>query len=315
MDNLILAINVVFPLLFMMIVGYILRIENFVNENSLNVMNKLIFVVFMPVLLFVNIYQMDIGEVLEENNLFLILLLYIIIIAVFVALIFILPRFVKDKKKCSVMIQGLTRGNSLLFGIPIVASIYGNDHTGTVSLLAAFLIPLFNVLAVIVLELFRGGKVNVNKVLLGVVKNPIIIGSALAFIFVITGLKIPNLIMSPIDSMSKVTTPLSFVVLGGTFNFNRLHNNAKYLTTVVVGKLIIIPAVVFLIACTLKLGNEYMAAILGIMTSPVAIASFTMAKEMDADGELAGQIVITTSVVSIVTIFAWVYLLRTFNMI
>lgn len=315
MNNLTLAINVVFPLFFMMVVGYIMRIENMVDDYSLNIMNKMIFRVFMSILLFLNIYKMDIKEALSKDNIFLILMLYTIIITVFIILLFILPKFVKDKKRCSVMIQGLVRGNSILFGIPVVASIYGDDRIGLVSLLAAYLIPLFNVLGVIVLEMFRGGKVNIKKVLLGIVKNPTIVASALAFLFIFIGIKIPGLILSPLESMSKVTTPLAFIVLGGTFDFKALCNNAKYLTFVALGKLIIIPAIVFYIAYSLGIGNEAMVALLGVMTSPVAIASFTMAKEMDADGELAGQIVIITSVASIVTIFMWVYLFGTLNII
>ncbi len=315
MDNLVLAINVVFPLLFMMVVGYLMKVKNLVDDHSLNIMNKIIFRVFMAILLFLNIYKMDIKEALNKDNLFLILMLYIIIISVFLILILGLPKFVKDKKKCSVMIQGLVRGNSILFGIPIVASIYGDNHIGTVSLLSAYLIPLFNVLGVTVLEIYRGGKVNIKKILLGIVKNPVIVASTLAFLFIIIGIKIPSLILSPLESMSKVTTPLAFIVLGGTFDFKMLCNNAKYLTVVAVGKLIIIPAIVFYIAYNLGVENEKMVALLGVMTSPVAIASFTMAKEMDADGELAGQIVITTSIASIATIFIWVYLFGTLNIL
>ncbi|KUO75827.1 MAG: hypothetical protein APF77_09140 [Clostridia bacterium BRH_c25] len=315
MDNLTLAINVVFPLFFMMVAGYIMRRKNWVDDHSLNIMNKLIFRVFMSILLFLNIYKMDIKEALNKENLFLILLLYMIIIAVFLISIFMLPKFVKDKKKCSVMVQGLVRGNSILFAIPIVASIYGDDHVGVVSLLSAYLIPLFNVLGVTVLEMYRGGKVDIKKILLGIAKNPTIIASTLAFLFIIVGIKIPGLILSPLESMSKVTTPLAFIVLGGTFDFKMLCNNAKYLTVVALGKLIIVPAIVFYMAYNLGIENEEMVALLGVMISPVAIASFTMAKEMDADGELAGQIVITTSVASIATIFMWVYLFGTFNII
>ncbi|MHB1394622.1 MAG: AEC family transporter [Clostridia bacterium] len=101
MDNLTLAFNIVFPLFFMMVAGYIMRRKNWVDDHSLNIMNKLIFRVFMSILLFLNIYKIDIKEALNKDNLFLILLLYMIIIAVFLISIFILPKFVKDKKKCS----------------------------------------------------------------------------------------------------------------------------------------------------------------------------------------------------------------------
>lgn len=315
MDNIILALNVVFPLLFMMVVGYVIRKINLVDDHSLDVMNTLIFRVFMAILIFLNIYSMKVKEAINNNNLRLIIMSYIIVIAIFLFCNFILPKFIGDKKKCSVIIQGIVRSNSILFGIPIAASIYGENHIGVVSLLSACLILLFNVLGVTVLEVYRGGKVKLKKIISGIVKNPCIISSALAMLFLISGIKISKLILFPLESMSKITTPLAFIVLGGTFNFKMLNKNLKYLTTVTIGKLILLPAIAFLIAYQLGFQDEAMVALLGVMASPAPVASFTMAKEMDADGELAGQIVISTSIISILTIFVWVYLLKTLNLI
>lgn len=315
MNDMILAINVVFPLLAMMIVGYIIRIINLVDEHSLNVMNKLTFRVFMSTLIFLNIYKLDVEEAINKENLNLIIMLYIMIIAVFLIAISILPKFVKDKKKCGVMIQGLVRGNCLLYGIPIAASIYGEDNIGLIVLLSACIIPLFNILGVTALEIYCGGSVNIKKVLSGIVKNPSIVASALAFLFVASGINIPHLIISPLESISKVTIPLAFIVLGGTFDFTEFTKNISCIISVVIGKLIAIPSIIFFIIYHIGLRNETMVAFLGIIASPVPIASFTMAKEMDADGELAGQIVIATSVASIITIFAWIYLFKTLNLI
>jgi predicted permease len=216
----------------------------------------------------------------------------------------------KDKKKCSVMIQGVFRSNLVLFGIPIAASLYGEARIGIVSLLAAFIVPLFNILAVIVLEYYRGGNVNYKKVLLNIIKNPLIIASAIAFILLMLHIQIPELFLSPLSSLSKVATPLAFIVLGGTFQFRRISANLKYLIAVVLGKLIFFPLVVLTVAIALGFREEALVALIGVTASPTAVSSFTMAIEMDADGELAGQIVIFTSIISIITLFFLVYLLK-----
>ena len=163
--------------------------------------------------------------------------------------------------------------------------------------------------------MYRGGKVDFKNILLGIARNPTIIASIMAFLLIILGIEFPGLILSTLESMSRVTTPLAFIVLGATFDFRLLCNNVKYLTVVAVGKLIVVPAIVIYIAYNLEIRSENLVALLGVITSPVAIASFTMAKVMDADGELAGQIVITTSIASIATIFMWVYLFGTLDII
>jgi predicted permease len=208
------------------------------------------------------------------------------------------------------MIQGVFRSNLVLFGIPIAASVYGEDRIGIVSLLAAFIVPLYNILAVIVLEYYRGGNVNYRKVILNIIKNPLIIASAIAFILLMLRIQIPEILLSPLSSLSKVATPLAFIVLGGTFQFKRIRTNLKYLSVVVLGKLLLFPLAVFTAAIALGFRGEALVALIGVTASPTAVSSFTMAVEMDADGELAGQIVIFTSIISIITIFLFVFLLK-----
>ena len=310
MNNIILAFSVVFPLMLQMTIRYVLRRRKLVDDHSLTVMNKLVFRVFLPLLLFLNIYTLKPSEAFNKQNVALLLLSVLCILLSVLLMHLTFPNFVKDKRKCSVIIQGIFRGNLVLFGIPISASIFGEDRIGIVSLLAAFIVPLFNALAVIVLEYYRVSKVNYLKVLLNIVKNPLIIASTSAFILLTLRIQIPELILSPLSGLSKIATPLAFIVLGGTFQFRRISANLRYLFTVVLGKLILFPFVVFTIAITLGFRGEALAALIGVTASPTAVSSFTMAIEMDADGELAGQVVIFTSIFSIATIFILVYLLK-----
>jgi predicted permease len=299
----------------MMLVGYGLRKRNITDTHSLNVMNKLVFRVFLPLLLFLNIYSLDPKEALNQENVKLLIMTAISVLATVILSHIVLSKTVKDKKKCSVMIQGIFRSNLVLFGIPIATSIYGENRIGIVSLLAAFIVPLFNILAVTVLELYRGSKVKLKSVLFSILKNPLILASAFAFLLIILRIQLPDILLSSITSMSKVATPLAFVILGGTFQFDRLAVNTKHLIVVVLSKLILLPAIVFAIALLLGFRNEALVALIGAFASPTAVSSFTMALEMEADGELAGQIVVLTSIACILTIFLWVLILRTMKFI
>ena len=315
MNNIILAFQVVFPLILMMTVGYVVKQLKITDTASLNVMNKLVFRVFLPLLLFLNIYTLKPEEALNSDNAKLLLLSAFCILGIIILTHLLLPYFVKDKKRISVIIQGIFRSNLVIFGIPIAASIYGDEHIGIVSLLAAFIVPFYNFLAVIVLEYYRGSKIKLKSLLLSIIKNPLILASLFAFIIILLGIKIPAPLLSPLQSMSKVATPLAFVVLGGTFHFNRLAHNMKPLITVTIGRLILFPAIVITLAILLGFRNEALVALIGVTASPTAVSSFTMALEMDADGELAGQIVIITSIACIITLFFWVLFLRTWNFI
>lgn len=315
MTNFLLALSVVFPLMFIMSIGYLLKRTGITDTHSLNIMNVMTYRLFLPVLLFLNIYSMRPEDTLNQSNALLIIMTALCLIVSVVINHFIFSRFVPDKKRCSVMVQGTFRGNLIMFGIPIAITLNGPDHIGTVSLLAACIVPLFNLLAVIVLEMQRSSKISITKILLGIITNPIIIASVLAILLLVADIKIPGLILSPLESISKVATPLAFIVLGGTFQFKHLRHNLRFLIPVAMVKLILLPAFIISIAYLLGFREEAIVAIIGGIASPVAVSSYTMATVMEADGELAGQIVIVTSLISIITIFLWVLSLVTLQII
>ena len=151
MENFLLALNVVLPIFFIMTLGFLLKKIKMVDEHSLSIMNKLVFRVFMSTLLFLNVYNIGDLSALSMDNLKLLGYAFIIILVVlFIAWLIYMPK-VKDKRKLSVLIQGVYRGNFVLFGLAIVDSIYGKEGLATVSLLTIVVIPTFNVLAVIIL--------------------------------------------------------------------------------------------------------------------------------------------------------------------
>ena len=298
MENFLLAFNVVFPIFLIMMLGVILKRKNMVDEKSLNVMNSLIFRLFMPTLLFFNIYNMGDLSTLSFDNLKLLAYAFSsILIVLFLAWLIYIPK-VKDKKKLSVLIQGVYRGNFVLFGLAIADSLYGKESLGTVSLLTAIVIPTFNVIAVILLEYYSGNEVNKIKLIKQVFKNPLIIATLTAIVFLVLKINIPKPVYKAIGDISKIATPLAFLVLGAGLKFgNILKLIGNPLVTVGLGKL-------------LGFQGIELVALLSMSACPTAVVSYTMAKEMNADGDLAGEIVATTSMLSIFTIFCWVLILK-----
>jgi len=310
MENFLLAFNVVFPIFLIMMLGVILKRKNMVDEKSLNVMNSLIFRLFMPTLLFFNIYNMGDLSTLSFDNLKLLAYAFSsILIVLFLAWLIYIPK-VKDKKKLSVLIQGVYRGNFVLFGLAIVDSIYGKEGLATVSLLTIVVIPTFNVLAVIILEYYSGREISKLKLLKQVFKNPLIIATLLGISFIILKINIPKPVYKTLSDISKIATPLAFIVLGAELQFGNMLKNIKYLISVNILRLIGNPLVTVGLGKLLGFQGIELVALLSMSACPTAVVSYTMAKEMNADGDLAGEIVATTSMLSIFTIFCWVLILK-----
>lgn len=310
MDNLIISFNVVFPLMAMMVIGYILKRINLLSEEMSVKMNKVIFRIFLPCMLFKNIYD---SEINSGFNYKLVIFTVCFIVGCFAVLALIIPRFVKDNKQRSVMLQGCFRSNFVIYGLPVTISLLGETNAGITAILIAVVVPLYNLLAILSFQIFGEAKLNLKSFLIGIIKNPLIVTSLVGIAALVLRLNspdwfgfdfvLPTAVYDTISSLGRVTTPLSFVLLGASFKFASVKKNAALLSAATIIRLVILPVIGLSIAtlCGFR-GLDYVAVLVMIST-PNAVSSYTMAQEFDADYNLAGEIVVFTSMISIVTMF------------
>ena len=296
------AFKVVLPIMVYVTIGYILRLLKFFDEKSLKTVNNLVFKVFLPCLLFYNIYTTQIDKILDFD---LIVYAVCFVSILFLLLMIFVPVFVKDNSKRGVIIQGIFRSNFVLFGMPVTISLMGEGNGGLTSIAIAFIVPLYNVLAVICLETFRKNKINIFTVLKGIVKNPLIISSVLGILFLSFEIKLPVVLSDIVRDLSRVATPLALVGLGASFTFRSVKNNLGYLSAIVLMKLIVLPVTAISIsAYVFGFRGAAIVTLISVFASPTAVSSFTMAQSMGGDSDLAAQTVVFTSVFSIITVFA-----------
>ena len=307
MENLIISFNVVLPLFFCIALGYFLRRIRMYDEEALSKINKLCFRVFLPIYLFNSVYSTDLSAAFNGR---LILFAICCVLCWFLVLMLTIPKLEKDNAKRGVMIQAMFRSNFVLFGLPVATSLCGEENIGPTSLLVGIVVPIFNVLAVITLETFRGGKPSIRKMLKGVATNPLIISSLLGVLFYLLGVELPYAVQKTVTDLGRVATPLSLVALGGSFTFGKVRGYAKQLLIAVGGKLIVNPLVMITLGILLGFRNETLVPVMIMFGAPTAVASFTMAQQMEGDGELAAELVVFTSGFAILTIFFWVFVLK-----
>ncbi len=312
MENLILSVRVVLPLFLMLALGYLLRRVELVDDHTLSGCNALVFRVFLPTMLFKNVYDTDLAASFNPR---LMAFAMVSVVTLFILTMTVIPRMEKERPRQASIVQAIFRSNFVIFGLPVTAALFGQEHAGVAAILVAVVVPFFNVLTVFALEYFRGGQIDLKKVLRGVVTNPLIIGAALGLFCLLTGFRLPAPVESAVSDVGRVATPLALIVLGGTFRFSALRGSARQLTICVVGKLIVSPAIFLTAAALLGFRGVEMAAILSLFAAPTASSSYPMACEMGADGELAGQAVVCTSFFCILTVFLWVLLFKSLGLV
>lgn len=304
MQNFLISFNVVFPIFLMMVLGFSLKKLSIMNDTTVKQMNNVIFRVFLPVMIFKNIYESEFSQAFNPKLIIFAVSAVIICIGI---LFVIIPITVKENTKRGVLIQAIFRSNFVIFGLPVTEALCAGAAIGSASVLIAIIVPIFNFAAVITLEVFNNRKPNIFKILKGIVTNPLIISSVLGLIICFCNISFPTVIEKAIGSISSITTPLALIMLGASIHFKTVGSNLKYLVIGLISRLILIPAICLgFAAYVFNFRGAELAIILSLFASPTAVSSFTMAQQMGGDDELAGQLVMFGTCASVVTVFMWI---------
>jgi len=307
-ENLIFSINVVLPIFLLMCIGAFLRKIKLIDWIFLEKANHFAFSALLPVLLFNNIYKSNISDAV---NIKLIIFAVGIILFIVGILFIIVPKLENDNRNRGIIIQGLHRSNFVLFGLPLSMNIFGAENLGPVTTLTAIIIPLYNFLAVIILDWFSKDKSDYKKTIISILKNPLIIGSVIGILFSVFNIKLPNFLEKTVSDVAAMATPLALMVLGGDIEIKNIGKNFKYISIIAIGKLLVIPA--FVIAAALAFGfrGVELGALFSMVAPSVSVSSYTMALQYDCNAELAGQLVFITTLFSPLTIFIFIFALKT----
>lgn len=323
MQSLIFAINAVAPIIVAVAVGYFLKSSKIVNADFAKAGNKLVFRLLLPSMLFLNIYKIDNLASIDFGYVGYVLISLIVIFLASIPLCIVASR---EPSRRGVLLQGVFRSNYALIGIPLAQSLFGDEGAVVATLLSALYVPALNMLAVISLSIFKkdGSKPDVKKILVGIVKNPLIQSIALALvllgiraIFEKYGIEfrisqIPA-IYTPLEYFSRSATPIALIVLGVQFEFSAIKELRREIIFGTFMRTFTVPllglGVAYLLFSDVFTGAHF-AAFVAVFATPVAVSSVPMAQEMEGDSALAGQLVVWTTLFSALSVFLASFFLK-----
>ena len=322
------AVNAIVPIVLLILLGYLLRQWGMLSDLFVKNGGALVFKVLLPVLLFVNIYE--IGD-LADVDWAAVIFCVGAVVALFLLGIPAAALGTKDPLRKGVLWQCVFRSNYNIIGLPLAAALGGEEALAFAAIVAALVVPLYNVFAVISLCVYvspeEGKKPSVKKILLDILKNPLIIAAIVGavclgiraaenaiFGSVVFSLKEDlKFLYSPLNSLKSMATPLALVVLGGQFRFSLVKGMFREIAVGTVVRLVVAPVLGLVIAlaldsfCHLSICDPVtVPGILCVLGAPVAVSSAVMASQMGNDEQLAAQLVVWTSIGSMFTVFALV---------
>ncbi|MBA4698017.1 MAG: AEC family transporter [Ruminococcus sp.] len=314
MDNLIFCLNATIPIFLLMILGLVLKKIGWIEDEFAERMNKFVFLVPLPVLVFEDLATVDFTEVW---NLKFVLFCFGATLGS-IALAAVVSLLWRDKAIRGEFIQASYRSSAALLGIAFIRNIYGN--AGMAPLMIIGSVPLYNIMAVAVLSFFQPERKKLGRevwitTLKGIVTNPIIIGIAAGLLWSALKIPMPGIMEKTISNIGAVATPMGLMAMGATFDIRKAFGKVKPAAVAAVIKLVGFTAIFLPLAVGLGFRREELVAILIMLSSATTVSCFVMAKNMGHEGVLTSSVVMLTTMFSALTVTGWLYILKSFSLI
>ncbi len=310
MDNFLFSLSSALPIFFVMIIGYYLKRRAIINEQFVKAANMLVFNVALPVKIFSDVYSTSFEEYFDIR--FVMFIIIGTIVSVMISWV-TGALLIKDRNKLGAFIQGSFRGNFLYIGLSLMENVTGSIGLKA-PLVIALIIPLYNILAIVVLsflEVDRQSNVNLRGIVKNIVGNPMIIAVVLGMVVSQFGLNLPLIMTRTMSYFEVVATPLALIAIGASFKFGNMKGNLNTALLASSLKLILLPALAVISAIALGFGNEDVFLIYILFGVPTATISYVVTVVMKGDHDLASNIIMVSTLLSNVSMTLYVFIFKT----
>ncbi len=349
MENLIFSLDATIPIFLVMVLGMFLRKLGLLEEKVNSALNRLVFKVFLPVLLFNDLSQQDFAS--AWNGKFVLFCALVTLASI--ALAALMSRLVcHSRPERGEFIHVSYRSSAAILGMAFIQNIYGEGNTGMAPLMILGSVPLYNAFAVLVLLLTaedkeeekgagadaerertagtggneadspqhggrrkRSGHPLLARTLKGIVTNPIIIGIAVGLIWSVLAIPQPQIMQSTLHYIGQLATPLGLLAMGASFEFRKAKGELKPSIAAAFNKLILFCGLFLPLAVRLGFRGQEIVALLVMMGSATTVTSYIMARNMGHEGTLTSNTVMITTLGCSVTLTFWLWLVKTLGVI
>ena len=316
-ENILFSLNSTLPLFFVMVLGYMLYQKRFLSDGFVAGANKFVFYVALPVQLFRDLSSTDVRATFDGAY---VLFCFAVTLGSILTLWALAKLCLKNKSLVGEFVQVCYRSSAAILGSAFLQSIYGDASMSSLMILGS--VPLYNVMAVVILTLespdaAQTGSMaaKLKKTIRGIVTNPILLGIAAGFAWSLLGLPMPAMLNKTLSNVAGLTSPLALLVIGAGFKGRKALGYLRPTAAATVVKLMLLPALFLPLAVHFGFTDEKLVALLVMLGSISTPACYVMAKQMGHEGVLTGSVCVTTTLFSAFSLTFWLFVLRSFGCI
>ncbi len=321
LESFIYSFNSIAPIFLLVLFGMFLKKIKFLKDDYCAIADKMVFNFALPFETFRTVSKTDIGKMFTKENVGVIVFFFVGIIIAFAVITVLTALTIKDDPKRGAFIQGSFRGNFAVFAIPLANNMFGEAGAIATAPLLPIVVIMYNVLAVVGFSIFapkdeskKGMGAIIAQIAKSSLKNPLVLSIFIGLAFSVlrseVGISMPVFIQGTIEDIAALAVPLALISIGVNFKPDRLKGGLKLAAAGMAIKNIILPLVAVAIGVLMGFRGIALTMILISFGSPTSVSSYIMAKNMHGDHELAGQILLLSTVCSLATIFGFIFVLK-----
>ena len=196
--------------------------------------------------------------------------------------------------------------------MPIIENILQTDHVACSVLVLTFIMPVYNILGVLILSIYSGDMSGMKpgKLLLNILKNPMILAVIFGVLYAMTGLPLPYAAEKSLTYLGAISTPMALLMIGARMVDNSVKGEGKAIRLALLFKLIVGPVVMTLLAIFLGMPTEEIVTVFVLFAVPTAMNVFIMTKSMGGDDGLAANAILASVPCSVIVMTIGIYLMR-----
>ena len=301
-------INTLLPVFLIIALGAQLRKGGFVSAEFVNGLNRLVYWVALPCLLFYKLATASYDYQVAGKTFLVVLagMLGCIIAGYITAAIMRVPAAVKGT-----FVQGAFRGNLLYVGLPVIIYSFANSggfnttQAETVAILVLVpIVPAYNIAGVLVLLASRHklDRYVPARIFRQIITNPLILACVAGALYSVIFPRLPVVIIRACSAVGQIALPLALLGVGGALVQGKIVGRRTFAFASSVIKIVVAPLVGFVAARLLGLGPAETRIGLLFLACPTATVSYVMAGQLGGDEQLSAAIIVLSTILSILSL-------------
>lgn len=304
-------LGLILPIFAIVVAGWLARTTGYLPRELAPLLTRFSYYVAMPALVFLTIGDETLRSLIDWRFLAAFgggsLLCFAVVMAI-----------ARGRRGTSLGTSAMTGAavaltNTAFVALPILKALYGKPGVLAAAIATIFIGVLMVPVLVVLLEISRSASartVRIGPLIRPIATNPLIVSTLLGLAWSLTGLGMPQSLDTFLSVLGEALTPCALFAIGLELTLGNLRDRLPLYALLTLSKLLLVPLVVYLLCLWIGLDRDTMVAAVVCAAVPTGKTAYILAVEYDVEKTMVGAVISMSTLFSIVTMVAWLYVVQ-----